>query len=170
MEGEETHLKDVRKELKKDRETNEKKKNFLATWWVPIIVVCFVLGFVIFRSGKAETSKASHIVEDAPVPEDEPSQTSQAEEYQYFVQNLLNQKQLITEKLKQNYEQAVQNRKLFQSMNADAEEENIETSFILKDDRDSSKSKLMQENSQLLVEKNNLIHELQQVDSYLSQN
>jgi cbb3-type cytochrome oxidase subunit 3 len=168
MEGEETHLEDARKESKKDRDT-EKKKNFLSKWWVPVLVVCFVIGFVIFwSSGKAEASKASHIVEDEPIA-DESTETSQAEEYQSFVQNLLSQKQLITEKLKQNYEQAVQNRKLFQSMNADAEEENIQTSFILKDDRDSSKSKLMQENSQLLVEKNNLIRELQQVDSYLSQ-
>lgn len=164
---------------KDDREKDRKKrkKNNYAPFLVGGIFVFLVIVVFFWRnmgnknatnikSSQAETETNAAVAAAAAAAQ---ARLDAEEQHRAYLENLNQEKNAILGHLNANFEAAKKNKELFLQINEEADEESIEASFLLKDDKDTQRVKIVEENKALLEEKNKLVARLQEVENLLAQ-
>lgn len=176
-----TGILDKNSDTSQHKELKKKKKKSKAVVPIIVAVVAAFLIFVVFFwknfSQKKEllsdrVGAVANSTENA-AQEQELAQAEalnkQREEYNAYFANLRTEKESLLQQLNANYEEAKKNKELFIQINQETDEESIEASFQLKDERDKQRVRTVEHNKTLLEQRNNLVKRLEQIDQLLQQ-
>lgn len=144
---------EVYEDREQDKEISSGKLNWVIFGGVFIFVV-FVVYF--WRNSK--------MIEKAEVVEE----TQQEVEVDVYRNTLVQEKDNILAQLQENFGQAKKNKELFLLINKDVEDESLEASFVLKDEKDTQRAKLIEQNHNLVEQKNQLVARLREIEVELS--
>lgn len=148
-------------------QVDQKKKKKKNAKYMPFIVggLFLFLVFVIFYWRNTSEKQAIEVITDnrnniheaAAAVDDAEAQRA------FYWENLNREKQSLIEQLNANYEEAKKNKELFLQINQETDDESIEASFLLKDDKDNQRVKVVEHNKKLLDQKNRLLERLRQI-------
>lgn len=177
----------------KNNEKDQRKKKKRAQAFTPVLVggiVAFVLFVVFFwknftqkkelasnkAAAVASTVNTANTANSVPTDAAQEEAVAQAmalekqrQEYRAYFANLRTEKESLLQQLNANYEEAKKNKELFLQINQETDEESIEASFQLKDEKDKQRVQTVEHNKMLLEQKNNLVEKLEQIEQLLQQ-
>lgn len=156
-------------EMHEENKLDKKKFGTGTNIFLAFVIFGFLVVVVFFwrNLGQKESSVASAASDASSDSLDNTTEIMEETQAQNIFEDLHTEKERLIAQLNTIFEEAKQNKELFALLSQDTEDESLEASFMLKDEKEKQRAKLVEQNTFLVKKKETLVTQLQEIDDLI---